>query len=99
MARRSSRTTASSRRADRPPALVIAFAGIAVLFFAVPLAGLLWRAPWSSAWDVLSTHDARQALWLSIQTSLAATGIAILFGVPLAWVQARVAYPGRGVVR
>jgi molybdate transport system permease protein len=94
-----SRTAASSRRADRPPALVVAFAGIAVLFFAVPLAALLWRAPWSSAWEVLSTHEARQALWLSIQTSLAATAIAIVFGVPLAWVQARVAYRGRGVVR
>ena len=72
---------------------------IAVLFFAIPLAGLLWRAPWSSAWSVLSTHDARAALRLSIETSLAATAIAIVLGVPLAWVQARVVYPGRRVVR
>ena len=97
------RTVPAERRArrttDRVPAIVIAGAVCAVVLFAVPLLGLLWRAPWSAAWDVLSTAEARTALRLSIQTSLSATAIAFVLGVPLAWVQARVAYPGRRIVR
>jgi molybdate transport system permease protein len=88
-----------SRRVERAPALPVAVAAVAVALFTIPLAGLLWRAPWASAWTVLSSPDARAALWLSLVTSLAATGIAILLGVPLAWVQANVDYRGKRVVR
>jgi molybdate transport system permease protein len=59
----------------------------------------LWRAPWSAAWDVLSTDEAADALRLSMVTSIAATAVAVVLGLPLAWVQARVRYPGRSVVR
>jgi len=79
--------------------LPVAVAAVAVLLFALPLAGLLWRAPWSSAWDELRSGPARDALRLSLVTSLSATGIALVLGVPLAWVQARVHYPGKRVVR
>jgi len=79
--------------------VVLIGAGLAVLLFTIPFLGLLWRAPWSSAWSTLSSHDALTALRLSIATSLAATAIAVVLGVPLAWVQARVAYPGRRIVR
>ena len=84
---------------SRVPALVAVGAVVAALFFVVPLAGLVWRAPWSSSWKVLSSTEARAALRLSLETSVAATAIAVVFGVPLAWVQARVAYPGRSIVR
>jgi molybdate transport system permease protein len=84
---------------DRVPAVVVAGAALGALLFVAPLVGLLWRAPWSSAWSVLSTHDALTALRLSLETSIASTAIAVVLGVPLAWVQARVAYPGRRVVR
>jgi len=70
-----------------------------VLLFALPLTGLLWRAPWSSAWRELSSGPARDALRLSMITSLSATVVAVVLGVPLAWVQARVEYPGKRVVR
>ena len=83
----------------RPPALVLALAASAILFFALPLLGLLWRAPWSNAWEYLSDHDSLTALRLSIESSLAATAISVLFGVPLAWVLARVQFPGRAAVR
>ncbi len=88
-------------RRDEPevPRAVVAVAVLGALFFVVPLVGLLWKAPWSSAWTVLSAPEARTALRLSLETSLSATGIALALGVPLAWVQARVAYPGRNVVR
>ena len=84
---------------ERLPLAPAVIAAVAVALFALPLAGLLWRAPWSSAWDVLDTDASRDALRLSLITSLSATGIAIVLGVPLAWVQARVEYPGKRVVR
>jgi molybdate transport system permease protein len=79
------------------PALIIAL--IAIGFFALPFLGIVWRAPWSKAWAVLSEESVRQALWLSIRCSLWASGLALIFGVPLAWLLARVDFPGRGIVR
>jgi len=79
--------------------LPVIVAAVGALLFALPLAGLVWRAPWSSAWDQLASTPARDALRLSLVTSLVATGIALVLGVPLAWVQARVDYPGKRVVR
>jgi molybdate transport system permease protein len=77
----------------------VAIAAIAVAAFAIPLAGLVWRAPWSSAWHELSSKAALDALRLSLVTSLTATAVAIVLGVPLAWVQARVEYRGKRLVR
>jgi molybdate transport system permease protein len=79
------------------PALLVAL--IAIAFFTLPFLGLVWRAPWSKAWDVLTEPSVRTALWLSIRCSLGATAFAMFFGVPLAWLLARVDFPGRGVVR
>ena len=84
---------------DRAPLAPVTVAVLAGLLFALPLAGLLWRAPWSSAWEELTRQPARDALRLSLVTSVAATAIALVLGVPLAWVQARVDYPGKRVVR
>ncbi|MEO7556352.1 MAG: ABC transporter permease [Acidimicrobiales bacterium] len=84
---------------DRVPIVPVAVAVVAVALFALPLAGLLWKAPWSQAWTDLTSAPALDALRLSLITSLAATAIAIVLGVPLAWVQARVDYPGKRVVR
>jgi molybdate transport system permease protein len=86
-------------RANRPPLVILVAALIGALVFVVPLLGLVWRAPWSSAFEVLRSHEAMEAIRLSLVTSLSATAIALVLGVPLAWVQARVAYPGRNVVR
>ena len=86
-------------QSNRPPALALVLAGVAIVFFTLPFVGLLWRVPWSTAWDVLSTGAVRQALWLSIQCSLAATLLSLLFGVPLSWLLARLDFPGRPVVR
>jgi molybdate transport system permease protein len=83
----------------RPPLLVVALAAVAAMFFALPFIGLLWRAPWSEAWNKLMSAEARTALRLSIVCSLWATGLSVVFGVPLAWVLARCRFPGRSVVR
>jgi molybdate transport system permease protein len=83
----------------RPPAPAIAVAALAIAFFALPFAGVLWRVPWSRAWALVTEGDVRTALWLSLQCSLAAAALSLLFGVPLAWVLARLHFPGRGIVR
>jgi molybdate transport system permease protein len=88
----------SGRRSGIPiPALVLA--SVAIAFFALPLIGLLWRAPWSSAWSFLTAESATTALRLSLVTSLWATVLSIVFGVPLAWLLARSEIPGRGAIR
>jgi len=74
-------------------------AGVAVAFFALPFLGLLWRVPWGDVWDLLTQKTSLDALRLSLVCSLSATAISIVLGVPLAWVLARVGFPGRGFVR
>ncbi len=79
------------------PRLVLAALGLAVIV--VPLMGLLARTPWSDLPALLSGDVVIDALRLSIIASFAATGIALVVGVPLAWVLARVEFPGRSIVR
>lgn len=92
-----SRRRRGRRSAMPAPALILA--AIAVAFFALPLIGLLWRAPWSNAWSYLTDDTAVTALRLSLVCSLWATGLSIVFGVPLAWLLARSELPGRGAIR
>jgi molybdate transport system permease protein len=84
---------------SRLPLPVLALACVAIVFFALPLAGLLWRAPWADAWGYLTDDTALTALRLSLVTSLCATAFSVVFGVPLAWLLARQDFPGRGAVR
>ncbi len=88
-----------NRTRRRPPALVVAAAAVTLAFFAIPLVGILQRADWSSVGDDLTTPEARAALRLSLVCSLAAAGLSIAFGTPLAWVLARVRLPGRPLIR
>ena len=81
------------------PLPVLTLAVLAVVFFALPLAGLLWRAPWSSAWTYLTDDAALTALRLSLVCSLWATALSVAFGVPVAWVLARVEFTGKSAVR
>jgi molybdate transport system permease protein len=79
--------------------VAVALASVAVLFFALPLLGIVIRAPWGSVWGIVTATEVRQAVWLSLKCSLTATALSFLFGVPLAWVLARASFPGRGAVR
>ena len=84
---------------ERLPALALVLACIAIAFFALPFIGLLWKVPWGDAWSILTSDSALTALRLSLWCSLWATVAAVTFGVPLAWLLARVSFPGRGLVR
>jgi molybdate transport system permease protein len=87
------------RRIQRVPVplLLPAMAGLA--FLVLPLAGLVVRAPWTTLWQRLTESSALTALRLSLQTATTATIVCLLLGVPLAWLLARVDFPGRRVVR
>jgi len=88
-----------TRRRERPPYVALAAGSVAALFFVLPLAGLLWRAPWGSVVSDLGAPEVRTALRLSLEASLAATVICLMFGLPLAWVLARLEFPGRRLLR
>ena len=90
-------------RGQRPRAKLSTLLGppaaLAVLFLVLPLVGLLARAPWRGLGQLLAEPSVRQALQLSLLSAAIATGVSLLFGVPLAWVIARMRFPGRRVVR
>jgi molybdate transport system permease protein len=87
------------RRVTRPPLAIAIVGGIAVLFFLLPLVGLMWRAPWTSLPRLLGDPDIRAAIELSLICSLWATALSVVFGLPLAWLLARVDFRGRSLVR
>ncbi len=91
----------TSRRRDRErlPLPVLVLAIVAIAFFALPFIGLVWRMPWSSVRSTLTASGVGAALRLSIICSLWATALSTVFGVPLAWLLARVDFPGRAFVR
>jgi molybdate transport system permease protein len=84
---------------QRPPWPAVVIAAVGIAFFALAFIGLLWKVPWSSAWHVLSATGSRKALRLSLICSLWATVLAMFFGVPIAWLLARLDFPGRGIAR
>jgi molybdate transport system permease protein len=92
-------TRRDRRRTHRTPWIIIPLAIVAMLFLVIPLFGLLADTPWTRLPDLLTRDVTVTALRLSLITSLAATGIAVVLGVPLAWLLARIDFPGRPVVR
>jgi len=87
------------RVGGRIPLALLAPAGIGLAFLVLPLAGLLIRAPWSTMVERLTKPGVLTALRLSLETATIATIACIIFGVPLAWLLARVDFPGRKLVR
>jgi molybdate transport system permease protein len=87
------------RRRAGVPYPLLAPAAIGTAFLLLPLVGLLVRAPWRNLPGLISRPEVRTALRLSLETATAATTIAILLGVPIAWVLARLQFRGRNVLR
>jgi molybdate transport system permease protein len=81
------------------PLLLLVPAGLAVGFLAVPLLGLLEETSWRDLPEELATPSVLQALRLSLVCSVGAVAVSVLLGVPLAFLLARVAFPGRNLVR
>ena len=86
-------------RRERVPFPVVVLAAAGAAFFILPLAGLITRTPWSDAGRELIAPASVDALRLSMVASISATVVALVLGVPLAWLYARVEFPGRSVLR
>ncbi len=83
----------------RPPAALVALAGLAMVLLVLPLVGLLQRMPWSSLGTLLGGRPVADAVGVSLVVTLSATAACVILGLPLAWVLARLEFPGRGLVR
>ena len=59
------------------------------LLIVAPVLAMLSRVPWSHLLVELSSSDSLNALRVSLLSSILATAVAIVLGVPLAWVLAR----------
>jgi molybdate transport system permease protein len=83
----------------RMPLLLAGPAALAVLLVLLPLVALLGRTPWSRLPSLLASSAVREALLLSLRCTVGAVALCLVLGVPLAWVIARSALPGRRVLR
>jgi molybdate transport system permease protein len=72
---------------------------VAAALVVLPVLALLVDVPWSRLGNVLGSDTARDALWLSLGTSVTATVLAAVLGLPLAVLLARVELPGRSLLR
>jgi molybdate transport system permease protein len=83
----------------RAPLVLLVPAALALAFLMLPLAGLLIRTPWTDLPRRLTAPGVLDALRLSLLCATAATVLCLVLGVPLAWLLARTAFPGRWLVR
>jgi molybdate transport system permease protein len=79
--------------------VVIGLAAVTVLFFVLPLAGLVFKAPWGSVGSTITSRSSLDALRLSLIASLSSTVLALAFGFPLAWILARSNFRGKVLLR
>lgn len=86
-------------RRQRVPIALLVPGGLGLAFLVLPLAGLLLRAPWTTLPGRLTEPGVLTALRLSLVTATVATLLCVALGVPLAWLLARVEFPGRRLVR
>lgn len=89
----------ASRRPERAPRGIAVLAALGAAFLVLPLVALAAKAPWPSAWQSLTAPETLDAIRLSAATTTAATLLAIALGVPLAFVYARIDFPGRELLR
>ena len=88
-----------SRTPTRAPRSVLVVAVLGIAFLALPVVGLLQRAPWSSLDDLLGRRSVLDSLRVSLTVSAMAAAIVVVLGTPLAWMLTRVDIPMRRLVR
>jgi molybdate transport system permease protein len=95
------RPSRGTRRRPREavPLIAVVLGAVGAAIFVLPLLGLLGRAFDAEVWHTVSAPAVRSALRLSLVCSVSATACSVLLGLPLAWLQARVDFPGRSLLR
>ncbi|MFF1574033.1 ABC transporter permease [Leifsonia sp. NPDC058292] len=81
------------------PRWVIAIAVVGGLFVLLPLVALVVRVDWARFIPLITSPSSVDALLLSLRTSVCATVLCVLLGVPMATVLARVPFAGQRVMR
>ena len=81
-----------------PALLVVLFFSLIVLFVSLPIISLFVKTSPDSFLRSLDAPFVLDALRLSIITSVATTLIVIIFGTPVAFVNARYRYPGKELI-
>ncbi len=71
---------------------------VILLFIFVPLFKMIVSSDASILWETILDEEVRDAIWLSIYSSLIATTAGLAFGVPLAYILARFDFPGKKIV-
>jgi molybdate transport system permease protein len=74
-------------------------AALAALLLVVPMVTLVADTPWGDFGDQVTSGAVGDALWLTVLASAATVVLCLLLGTPLAWVLARVDFPGRSLLR
>jgi len=86
---------AQARARGRPVPLFVLLGGLMALLLALPVAMLLWRGLTSDPLGFLADPTVQAALRLSALTSGISTGVALILGMPLAYLLARNRFRGR----
>ena len=94
-------SVADTRRASFSgiPHWVIVIAIIGAAFVLLPLVAMVSRVNWGGFVKLVSSESSVSALLLSLRTSVAATILCVVFGVPMALLLARTTFPGQRLVR
>ena len=83
----------------RIPAPLLVLAGLGLLLFLLPLAGLIARSPWDQVGQAITAPETLTALGLSLFCSLTATAAALVLGIPLALLLTRTRGATRSLLR
>ncbi|MFA6575260.1 MAG: ABC transporter permease [Nocardioides sp.] len=83
----------------RPPTPLVALAAVAATLLVVPLLTLVVDTPWGSFLSLLGSDAVLDALRITALTSLLTVVGCVALGTPLAWLLARVDFPGRSLLR
>ena len=85
---------------DRAVALAgYALAAAGLVLLVLPPVGLGLRAPWTELAALAADPGVQQAVVLSLVVSAVAVALALVTGLPLAWLLARRSFPGRALLR
>jgi thiamine transport system permease protein len=79
---------------------------VLIAFFLYPVGGMVARGFWpggsfhpGGVWDVLERSRVHRVLWFTVWTAGLATALAVVLGVPVAFVLHRLSFPGQGLLR
>ena len=83
----------------RTPAVLLVPAAIAATLLVVPTISLIVQTPWGDFFSQVTSSSVLEALWLTSLASVATVIACLVLGTPLAWMLARIDFPGRSVLR